>query len=220
MKGRDIATLLLLAALWGASFMFIKVMLREMPPVAVVGYRLALGALGLIAFFAAERAWGAWRGQSHAPFPWRRMALPALILGVTNVIIPYLAITWGETAISSGDAAILNATVPLFTTILVITLGQRVSSEQTSWSKVLGVGVGFAGVAVLVSGSEPVAGVTSLDAWLGHGAVLVAAAAYAWSSLYARRVFTGLPQAATGARRTAWLGGLALAGAVAALLLA
>ena len=50
MKGRDIALLLALAALWGASFMFIKVILREVTPLTLVGYRIGLGAIGLVAF--------------------------------------------------------------------------------------------------------------------------------------------------------------------------
>ncbi len=192
MKSRDIALLLALAAVWGASFMFIKVILREMTPLTLVGCRVGLGALGLLAYYAVQRTLT--RGQAAgAPIPWRRLLGPALILGLSNVVVPYLAITWGETYISSGDAAILNATTPLFTTVLVALLGQRVSQEQPSLAKGIGVAVGFAGVLLLVAGSGEQSGVSLTNSWLGHGAVLVAGFSYAAASLYARRAFAGLP---------------------------
>lgn len=197
MKGRDIGLLLVLGALWGASFMFIKVILREVAPLTLVGYRIGLAALGLLVFYAIDRARTRPAVGTPAAEParvtWRRLLVPSLICGVLNGIVPYLAITWGETAISSGDAAILNATTPLFTTIIVLLLGARISTEQTSPSKLLGVVIGFAGVALLVSGGAPQAGVSSADAWLGHGAVLLASASYAVASLYARRAFQGVP---------------------------
>ncbi len=193
MKSRDIALLLALAAVWGASFMFIKVILREMTPLTLVGCRVGLGALGLLAYYAAQRGWAHGQATSVAPIPWRRLLGPALLLGFGNVALPYLAITWGETYISSGDAAILNATTPLFTTVLVALLGQRVSQEQPSLSKGIGVTIGFAGVLLLVAGSATQAGVSTINSWLGHGAVLVAGFSYAAASLYARRAFAGLP---------------------------
>ncbi|HMA33208.1 MAG TPA: EamA family transporter, partial [Chloroflexia bacterium] len=194
MKGRDLALLLALAALWGASFMFIKVILRDgVSPLTLVSYRLGLGAAGLLAFYGAGRLRQRVAGQAADPFPWRRLLKPALILGVLNVVLPYAAITWGETAISSGEAAILNATTPLFATIFVLLLGTRAGSEGTSLARMLGLGIGFLGVALLVSGGSAQPGVSSAQAWLGHGAVLVASASYAIASLYARRAFAGLP---------------------------
>ncbi|HUS16056.1 MAG TPA: DMT family transporter [Chloroflexia bacterium] len=193
MKSRDIGLLLLLGALWGASFMFIKVILREVAPLTLVGYRIGLGALGLLAFFAVDQ----WRrrraGETPVPFPWRRIIGPGLILALLNGIVPYIAITWGETAISSGDAAILNATTPLFTAIILGLLGSRAGNERMTLAKGVGLVVGFAGVALLVSGGAPQAGVSGADAWWGHGAVLLASASYAVASLYARRAFRGLP---------------------------
>jgi drug/metabolite transporter (DMT)-like permease len=193
MKGRDIALLLALAALWGASFMFIKVILREVTPLTLVGYRIGLAAIGLVVFYAVDVARQRVAGRPYQRLPWRRLVVPGIVLGVVNAIIPYLTITWGETAISSGDAAILNATTPLFTTILVLLGGARAGGERTSAGKLLGVGIGFAGVALLVSGGAPEAGVSSANAWMGHGAILVASLSYAVGSLYARRAFSGLP---------------------------
>jgi drug/metabolite transporter (DMT)-like permease len=193
MKGRDITLLLILAALWGASFMFIKVILREVTPLTLVGYRIGLAAGGLLVFYAVDQLRRRALGHARTLFPWRRVLVPGLVLGVLNAIIPYLSITWGETYISSGEAAILNATTPLFTTIFLLFLGRQAGSESTSPSKILGVVVGFAGVAVLVSGSAPEAGVSTGNAWLGQGAVLLASASYAIASLYAKRAFSGLP---------------------------
>jgi drug/metabolite transporter (DMT)-like permease len=193
MKGRDITLLLILAAIWGASFMFIKVILREMTPLTLVGYRIGLAAGGLLVFYAVDQLRQRALGRQRLAFPWRRLLMPGLILGVLNAIIPYLSITWGETYISSGEAAILNATTPLFTTIFLLFMSRQTGSESTSPSKIIGVAVGFAGVAVLVSGSVPEAGVASGNAWLGQGAVLLASASYAVASLYARRAFSGLP---------------------------
>src|SRR5436853_3739222 len=98
MKGRDLALLLLLGALWGASFMFIKVILLDgVTPLTLVGYRLGLGAIGLLAFYGVDQLRPRPAGPARAGFPWRRLALPSLLLGVLNGIVPYLAITWGET---------------------------------------------------------------------------------------------------------------------------
>jgi drug/metabolite transporter (DMT)-like permease len=193
MKGRDITLLLILAALWGASFMFIKVILREMTPLTLVGYRIGLAAAGLLVFYAVVQLRQRVMGRQRTVFPWRRVLVPGLVLGVLNAIIPYLSITWGETYISSGEAAILNATTPLFTTIILLFLARQAGSESTSPSKIAGVVVGFAGVAVLVSGSAPEAGGATGNAWLGQGAVLLASASYAVASLYAKRAFSGLP---------------------------
>jgi drug/metabolite transporter (DMT)-like permease len=193
MKGRDIALLLILGAVWGASFMFIKIILRDMTPLTLVGYRIGLGALGLLAFYGVDQLRRRQTGPPVESFPLRRLALPSLILGIFNGIIPYLSITWGETYISSGEAAILNATTPLFTTIIIIGMGRRAGGEQTSLTRLLGLAVGFAGVAVLVSGGGPQAGVSTENAWLGSVAILVASASYAVGSLYARKAFTGVP---------------------------
>ncbi len=194
MKARDVALLLALGAIWGASFMFIKVLLRELSPLTVVGYRLGLGAIGLLVFYAIDRMrrrTGA--APPQAPFPVRRLLGPSLLLGLANGIIPYLAITWGETAISSGEAAILNATTPLFTAIIILLGARHFGGERTSLMQGVGLVIGFAGVAVLVSGGSAVPGVAPEQAWLGDGAVLLASASYAVASLYARRAFAGQP---------------------------
>jgi drug/metabolite transporter (DMT)-like permease len=195
MKRVDIGLLLALAAIWGASFMFIKIILKDMSPLTLVGLRMGLGALGLAAFVAGDALVARQRGIVRPPFAWRRLIVPGQVLAIINVVVPYVGISWGETYISSGDAAILNATTPLWTTLIIAGLGQRVSRETADVTKVVGVLVGFVGVVVLVAGGESQVGVTPLNNWLGHGAVLLAALSYGLSGLYARRATAGIPPA-------------------------
>jgi len=104
---------------------------------------------------------------------------PLLILGITNVAIPFFLISWGEQTIDSGVAAILDATVPLFAIVIA---HLALQDDRMTFPKVLGLLVGFAGVVILVSediGSAP-ANV------LGQVAVVVASMFYAGSSVYAR----------------------------------
>ncbi len=192
MKPREFGALLLLAAIWGASFMFIKVILRDMGPLTLVAGRMALGAGGMVVIYALSRTQKA--DPAAPPVPWRRLIGPFVIAAILNAVIPYICISWGETYISSGDAAILNATTPLFTTLMAYGLGSRAGADRLPPLRALGVLVGFLGVAVLVTGShQRGAAVDPLLGWLGHGAVLVAAATYAVAGLYARRAFAGLP---------------------------
>jgi drug/metabolite transporter (DMT)-like permease len=190
MKAREFGILLLLAAIWGASFMFIKVILRDMGPLTLVALRMTLGAGGLVVLYALARGQ---RARAARPVPWRALLGPFALAAILNAVIPYILISWGETAITSGDAAILNATTPLFTTMIGYGLGSRAGADRLPPVRALGVLVGFVGVAVLVTGSRQAGSADPTLGWLGHGAVLVAAASYAVAGLYARRAFAGLP---------------------------
>src|SRR5262245_64105942 len=138
MSLRYIGALLLLGAVWGASFLFIKLGVAEMAPEVLVALRLIVGALILLAVLYARglrlpkqvRAWGDF-----------------LLLGVIGLIFPYLLITWSEQAIPSGMAAILNATTPLFSVLLTYVWTRE---DRLSGTKLLGVAVGFIGVIVAV----------------------------------------------------------------------
>lgn len=171
--------------------MFIKVILRDMGPLTLVAGRMTLGAAGLVVIYALARRPAA---PGARPVPWRALLGPFVIAAFLNAVIPYICISWGETYISSGDAAILNATTPLFTTLIAYGLGSRAGADRLPPLRALGVLVGFVGVAILVTGSHQTgAAVDPLLGWLGHGAVLIAAATYAVAGLYARRAFAGLP---------------------------
>ncbi len=176
--------LIALAGVWGSSFFFNKVALRELPPFTLVWVRSMLAAVFL--YLIVRLA-----GQSmKLPFAvWKNFAL----IGVMNSLIPFTLISYGQTQIASGLASILNATTPLFT-VLVAHYATR--DERMSVPKLIGIAFGIAGVAVMVG----------IDALSGLGlhvlaqvAILFAALSYACASIVSRRL-SGLPPmvAATG----------------------
>lgn len=167
------AMLLGLAAVWGSSFFFSKVALRELPPLTIVWVRSVLGALFLWLIVRLG-------GQSmRLPLKvWRDFA----VLGVLNSTLPFTLISYGQTQIASGLASILNATSPLFT-VLVAHFATR--DERMSVPKLVGIAFGIAGVVVMIG----------VDALRGLGlnvlaqlAVLIASFSYACGSVYGRRM--------------------------------
>src|ERR671921_725489 len=101
MRARYLGVLLLLGAVWGASFLFIKIGVQELSPKTLVALRLIIASLVLLGVLYA-------RGL-RLPARWRTW-VDFLFLGVIGLIFPYLLITWSEQSIPSGMAAILNAT--------------------------------------------------------------------------------------------------------------
>ena len=112
---------------------------------------------------------------------------PLLLLGLTNVAIPFFLISWGEQSIDSAVASILDATVPLFTILIAHYLLQ---DDKITLPKVLGLLIGFAGVVVLMSKDLMSASTSSL---LGQAAVILASAFYAGSSVYVRKTTEDTP---------------------------
>ena len=173
--------LLSLAGLWSGAFLLTEILLAHVGPLTAAFGRVAFGALGLWAAIAAFRL----------PVPrglrlWRDLA----VMGLLNNALPFALICLGQTAIAGGMAAILNATTPIFTVILAHLV---TDDERLTGTKALGVGLGFAGVVVLVGpGALAGAGAGSV----GQALVLAAALSYACASLWGRRL-RALP--ATGA---------------------
>ncbi len=178
MQTRYLGVLLLLGALWGASFLFIKIGVAEMPPETLVALRLVVAALILLVVLYA-------RGQRLPTRP--RAWLDLTFLGTVGLVLPYLLITWGELSIPSGMAAILNGTTPLFSVLLTYVWTRE---ERLSGLRLLGVGVGFVGVIVAV-------GIKNLDLsradTQAQFAVLGAALCYGIAGIYGRRAFRGMP---------------------------
>src|SRR3954462_4339532 len=114
MNRRHLAMLLGLGALWGASFMFIKVGDRELHPITLVGFRMALGALTLVPIVLISL------GARRTVHELRRAAGPLIVTGLLNSAIPIFAITWAETRLDSGLTAIIQASAPLFTALLAL----------------------------------------------------------------------------------------------------
>jgi drug/metabolite transporter (DMT)-like permease len=160
-----------LAAVWGASYLFIKVAVDEIEPTAMMFFRLALAAALLVPFLLVQL------GTRRALEELRRAWRPGLALGVVNAALPFTLIAWGEKHIDSGVAAIANSTVPLFVVLLAIRFRP---SERATGARLAGVLIGFAGVAVL-AGGQPGGGWWAVAGTL---AVVIASVSYAIGSLY------------------------------------
>jgi drug/metabolite transporter (DMT)-like permease len=173
---RGYIMLFALALIWGASFLFIKIGVNEMPPTTLVALRLGFSVLTLYAIIAARPSLVA---------GWRRYWRLGVVVGIVNNIIPFTLISWGETRIATGVAAILNATTPLFTALLANWWPDS-ARETLTRRRVAGVALGFVGVGVLVGpGLLKVTG--SSGRVIGEVAVLIAAASYAVGALLIRR---------------------------------
>jgi drug/metabolite transporter (DMT)-like permease len=183
MRARGYGVLFALALIWGASFLFIKIGVKEMSPPTLVALRLAfsVATLGAIIAVRPELAAG-----------WRRYWRLGIIVGLINICVPYLLITWGETSIATGVTAILNATTPLFT-VLLANWWPDSAHETLTWKRGMGVVVGFVGVGVLVGPAALSFAGVGVDHVAGMLAVLIAAAAYGVGALLSRR-FAGSAQ--------------------------
>ena len=175
--------LLTLSLLWGGSFFFAEVALEGLPPLSVVFARVAVGALALIVLVHAvglrlPRSLRLWRAF--------------LVMGTLNNLIPFTLIVWGQTQITGGLAAILNATTPLFTVVLAHKLTR---DERMTKAKLAGVVMGFFGVAVMI-GPQALEGMTTFV--LAQVAVLGAALSYGLAGIYGRR-FREVPPLVTAA---------------------
>ena len=177
---RGYAALGLLALIWGASFLFIKLAVRDMSPATLVFSRAILGAVTLGLIFAARR-------QTPFPAGTRARLLPFLVLAVLGSLVPWVAIAFGEQSISSALASILNATTPLWTAVFAFWV---TPAERPSALNYLGVAIGFVGTGILIAPDligKPVQAST-----IGTLAVVGAACSYAVSALVSRRRLRGV----------------------------
>jgi drug/metabolite transporter (DMT)-like permease len=161
--------LVVLAAIWGASFMFIKVAVREVDPVALVWLRLVLAAAVLVPVVLVVVGRPA-LGEA------RRNAGRLTILGLVNSALPFVLISWAETRIDSGLTAILQAAAPLFSVLLLALIGD----ERVTGSSLAGVLSAFVGVALLV-------GAHAGGGLLAALAVILSALCYAAGGVFGAR---------------------------------
>jgi drug/metabolite transporter (DMT)-like permease len=167
--------LLTLAAVWGASYLFIKVAVDDgIEPAPMMAVRLLGAALVLGSYIV-------WRLGGRGAFGELRTAWrPAVVLGAINAAIPFWLVAWGEKHVDSSIAAIAQATVPIF----VLLLGLRfLPHEPVGAGRLLGVALGVVGVAVL-AGFNPGGG---LEAVVGTLAVVLASLAYAAGGVYGQK---------------------------------
>ncbi|MEO8685489.1 MAG: DMT family transporter [Devosia sp.] len=170
---RDWLLIILIGAIWGCSFLFNAVLIRELGPIWVSALRVTIGALGCWAYFIATR-----RTLPRQPV----LYLQFLILGVLNYAIPFALFPLAEQDLPSGLVGVVNGLTPLMT---VVVSHFWVGGEKASVNKSLGVVVGFIGAAILAS---PSLGGGSSNQLLAIGACLLATLCYAFTLNYARRL--------------------------------
>ncbi len=176
MTASEWGLLIFLSLLWGSSFIFNDIAVRELPTLTVVVTRVFFAALILyavtrLAGIAMPTDWRIWRSL--------------LILGLVNNALPFCLIVWGQTHIAAGLASILNATTPLFG---VVVAHYFTGDEKLTAGRLAGVITGFAGVAVMIGADA----LQSLGVnVLAQLAILSATFCYAVGTIYARR-FRGL----------------------------
>lgn len=168
--------IVVLSIIWGGSFFFVGVAVKELPPLTIVLSRVALASLILLAIIYL---------RGHKMPSSRSMWGAFLIMGALNNVIPFGLIVWGQTHIESGMASILNATTPIFSVLLAHFLTRK---EKLTANRLAGVLLGWIGVASLIGfGALEGIGVEMI----GQIAVLGAALSYAFAAIYGIR-FKGI----------------------------
>lgn len=168
--------LILLSVLWGGSFFFANVALRELPPLTLALGRVAIAAALLYPFFRIAggnlpRTLAGWK--------------PFIVMGLLSNSIPFSLIFAGQTLITSGLASVLNATTPLFTVLVMASFGD----EKLIARRVAGVIIGLVGVIVLRGPGLDASGSQTVGMLLCLGGAL----SYGFSGLWARRKLNGVP---------------------------
>ena len=181
MKTKDWVLFWILGLIWGTSFLWIKIAVADITPLVLVGFRTLFASLGLLVIIYINR-------KNMPDMTTIKKRLPAfLVLGITNIAIPWALISWGEQFIDSGIASILNSTMPLFTIIIAPLM---IKEERITFPKLAGLLTGFVGVVILIIPS--ITGGWSHNL-LGQAACLTAAVLYAFAAVYARKKTGGLP---------------------------
>lgn len=185
MKPRDVIDLLLLAALWGASFLFTRITAPEFGPLPVAGLRVAGAALVLLPLLAMRRQLAALRGH------WK----PLLVVGLTTSALPFTLYAYAALTLNAGLASIFNAASPLFGAAIA----WLVWHEQLSRVRVLGLLIGFAGVFGLAYAKAGLQVPDEGSAALAVGACILATVAYGFSANYTKHHLGGVPSMAVAA---------------------
>ena len=173
MKTKHWIVFILLGAIWSSSFLWIKIGVQDIGPMALVAFRMLFGAITAAAIGVYQKV--KW------PRDWKTLGIFA-ILGPTSLAIPIFFISWGEQTIDSAVASILNATTPLFTILIAHFLLQ---DDKMTFQKTLGLLIGFAGVVVLMSKDLSAGAHNSI---LGQAAVILASLFYAGSAVFGRKL--------------------------------
>jgi len=174
MSFADLAKLVFLSAIWGGSFIFLRIAAPEAGPLLTATLRTTLAGIALVAFATATRV----------KMDWRANLKPFAVVGLFAVVIPFSCFAFAALHLPASHSAVLNATAPLFGAVFsMIWLSERLTLQ-----KLAGLLLGIAGVAVLVGAGSATFSPAMLAA---VGACLVAAAGYALSSIIVKK--TGHP---------------------------
>jgi drug/metabolite transporter (DMT)-like permease len=165
--------LLVLALIWGSSFMFIEIAIDDLSPAATMTGRLLFASAALGAVLVAKR------GFRQAVRCLRDFGWAGVVLGVISTALPFWLIAWGQTRIDSGVAAIANASMPIFVALLAMRFARH---ERVTGLRAFGLVLGIVGVGVLV-GVDPAGGWAGA---IGTLAVILASIAYAAGSLFSQ----------------------------------
>ncbi len=170
----------LLAAIWGASFLFMRTSGKAFGALPTAGLRVSIASLFLLPLLAMRGLVPALRQHWKLCFA----------VGVLNSAIPFACLSWALLSISTGLSALINATVPLFgAAIAWWWLGDKLQG-----SRVLGLGIGFAGVALLALYRDTGGGhAEGISGWLAIGACLTACFFYGLAASFTRRFLPGVP---------------------------
>jgi drug/metabolite transporter (DMT)-like permease len=191
MKTQDAAELLLLAALWGASFLFMRLGAPEFGPAALVFVRVAGASALLLPLVAARREGPALRRH------WR----PLLVVGVVNSALPFLLFTVAALVLNAGLSGIFNATAPLWGAV-VAWLWLK---DKPSPARAAGLAIGFAGVLFLAWGKASFKpGEHGVSPAVGIAACIVATLLYGFTVNYTKKALAGVPPLAVAAGSQSW----------------
>ena len=179
MRAKVLVQFLLLALVWGASFLFIKVGLQGLSPTQVVLGRLVTGAAALLVISAVTR-----QRLPRGRAVWGHLTVVAVLL----CVVPFLLFAWAEQHVSSGLASIYNATTPMMTMLVALA---ALPGERPTRARLAGLAVGFAGVLVVLAPWRGIAG----GEVAAQAACLLATLCYGLAFVYLRRFVSplGLP---------------------------
>ena len=173
MRTGDVVRLLALGAIWGASFLFVRIVAPVLGPIATADSRMLIAGIALALWF---------RFTGFDP-QWRRWASRYAAAGMINTGLPFILYAFAALYLTAGEMAVLNATAPMWGAVMSAAfLGERLSSRR-----MLGLALGVAGVALI---ARPTAEGTTL---LAAAAGLAAAACYGFIGVYLRRWAPGAP---------------------------
>lgn len=174
MKPIHYAALVLLGAIWGSSFLLIRIAAPQLGPLVLMGGRVTVAAIALVTYAALLRKLPDFRAN------WGKY----LFVGTMNAALPFSLIAWSELTLTSSLAAIINSTTPLFTALVAaMWIGEVLTGR-----KILGIILGMIGVSILVGGSALEFNAELVAAAL---ASLLAALCYGIGTVFASRHFTG-----------------------------